>query len=470
MKNKEKEFLKNTMIVSFGKICTQLITFFLLPLYTSVLSTEEYGVVDLLNTMVSFVLPLVSLKIEQGVFRFLIDYRNNEENQKELISTTFVIALIQIGIFSVLYCLTSCFINNDFKFFLVLNLIANLCSSIMLQICRGLGDNLKYASGSLVSGVVTVVLNVLFICVFKWNAYGMLLATFMGHATCTIYLFISKKIYSLIDFRLFNKQKAFSLLKYSMPLVPNLLSWWIVNASDRMIISYFLGISYNGIYSAANKFSSVITTLYSVFNLTWTESASLYIDGEDANSFFSHIFDIILRLFGGLCLCVITFMPIVFPILINSKFADAYYQIPILIIGSLFNIFVSFLGSIYIAKKKTNEIAKTSFYAAIINMLINFLGIKLIGLYAASISTAVAYMVMFIYRYLDSKKYIVLTVDKKLVLSLGVLYVISLFIYYQNKFTWTVVWIFFSLIGVILLNKKSISYIYDFVMSKLKRK
>ena len=68
------------------------------------------------------------------------------------------------------------------------------------------------------------------------------------------------------------------MLKYSVPLVPNMLSWWIVNASDRMIISTILGIAQNGIYSAANKFSGVVSTLYSVFNLTWTESAALNID------------------------------------------------------------------------------------------------------------------------------------------------------------------------------------------------
>ena len=54
--NREKLLIKNTAIVSLGKICTQLITFFLLPLYTAVLSTEEYGVVDLLNTLTSLLL------------------------------------------------------------------------------------------------------------------------------------------------------------------------------------------------------------------------------------------------------------------------------------------------------------------------------------------------------------------------------------------------------------------------------
>ena len=72
--SKGKELLKNTAIVSIGKICTQLITFFLLPVYTAVLSNEEYGVVDLLNTLTSLLLPIATLQIEQGIFLIFIGW------------------------------------------------------------------------------------------------------------------------------------------------------------------------------------------------------------------------------------------------------------------------------------------------------------------------------------------------------------------------------------------------------------
>ena len=87
--NKEKLLLKNTAIVTFGKICTQLMTFLLLPVYTAVLTNEEYGIVDLLNTLVSLFIPIVTLQIEQGVFIFLIDCRDNEKEQKKIIKMHF---------------------------------------------------------------------------------------------------------------------------------------------------------------------------------------------------------------------------------------------------------------------------------------------------------------------------------------------------------------------------------------------
>ena len=348
--NREKLLIKNTAIVSLGKICTQLITFFLLPLYTAVLSTEEYGVVDLLNTLVGLFLPIVTLQIEQGVFRYLLDCRDNEKEQKTIISSTVFFLIIQSIIYLVCFLIVSQWIHNDYKYFLAINLIANIFSAVLLQISRGLGDNTSYAIGSFLSGAITVILNVIFIVVFKMGAYGMLTATLLGNLICALYIIIRKKIYKSISIKANNTTVLKKILKYSIHLVPNMISWWVVNASDRTIISSVLGIEKNGIFSAGSKFSVVVTTLYSVFNLTWTESASLNIEAEDKDKFFSKMFDFNLRFFGSLCLGIIAFLPFVFGLLINEKFGEAYYQIPILLIGAIFNVIVSFLGSIYVAK------------------------------------------------------------------------------------------------------------------------
>ncbi len=466
MKNKEKELIKNTTIVSVGRLCTQLITFFLLPLYTSILSTEEYGIVDLLNTLVGLFLPIITFQIEQGIFRFLIERREERDKQETLISTSLIIVLCQVLAFGAIFVGFSFFIANEYKYFLALNLLAHVCSSILLQITRGMGDNLKYAKGSFISAVTTVVLNVLFVAGFRWAAYGMLIATFLGHMTCAAYILLSKKILSYFHWKLFDKKLAAEVLKYSFPLIPNMISWWVINASNRTVITSYLGLAFNGIFSAAAKFSSLISTLYSVFNLAWTESAALYIDSDDADSFFSNIFDIIIRLFGCVCMCVIVFMPFVFDIMIDEKFADAYYQIPILMVGALFNIFVSFLGSIYVAKKITGEIAKTSILAALINISLNVILIRFIGLYAASIATAVSYMAMFIYRLVDSKKYIRLTVNKKLFITVGILYILSIAVYYLDIFAVSIAWAVIAAAAVLLINKKTIMFLLDFVKSK----
>ena len=467
--SKGKDLAKNTAIVSIGKICTQLITFLLLPVYTAVLSNEEYGVVDLLNTLTSLLLPIVTLQIEQGIFRYLIDCRENNEKQIKLITTIIRFMIIQSIACIVIFLCVSPFIHNEYKYFLMANLLMGIFSSLLLQICRGLGDNATYAIGSFITGAFTVVLNVIFIVAFRWGAYGMLGATAISNFICAVYIFLKRKIYKYIKPKQFDKTILKEIIKYSVPLIPNMISWWIVSASDRTIISAVIGIAQNGIYSAANKFSGVFTTLYSVFNLTWTESAAININSEDRDEFFSKILDFVIRFFGSLCLGTIAIMPFVFNILINEKFAKAYYQIPILILGSVFNILVSFLGSIYVAKKLTKEIAKTSVIAAIINIFVNIVLIKSIGLYAASISTVIAYALMFIYRWIDVKKYVKFNVNKILMLVFIIMYGITMFTYYLRNTISSIVVLVIVSIFAIIINLNSVSYLKQIVKDKIKK-
>lgn len=467
--NKEKQLIKNTAIVSIGKICTQLITFFLLPLYTALLTTEQYGVVDLMNTLVALFLPIVTLQIEQGIFRYLIDCREDEEKKRKIITTSLLFITMQSILYLVIFFIASNFINNEYKYFLATNLIAGMFSTILLQISRGLGDNFKYAVGSFISGVVIVVLNVIFIAGFQWGAYGMLAATLIGNISCAMYIFFSKHIYTYIKKKSFEKNTLKEMLKYSIPLVPNMISWWVVDASNRTIVSSVLGVGMNGILSAATKFSNVISTLYSVFNLTWTESAAINIDSEDRDEFFSKILDFIIRFFGALILGIIAFMPLLFSIMINENFGDAYYQIPILMIGSIFNIGTSFLGSIYVAKKITKEIAKTSIFAAVINLVICLSLVNFIGLYAASIATAVAYLAMTVYRAIDSRKYVKLKTNKNLVISYIMMIIITIVFYYIRIKPICFVMAIIVAIYAVIINKNSIKFILNLVKNK-KRK
>lgn len=430
-KSREKQLVKNTAILALGKICTQFVSFFLLPLYTAFLSTKEYGTVDLLNTYVSLLLPLIFLQIDQAVFRFLIDVRDKEKEKGKIISTVFITVILQAIAYLIIYIIIGPLIKNEYKYFLATNVVATMFANVLLQICRGLGDNTSYSVGSLISGVSTVVLNVLFIAVFKWGAYGMLTATLIANLLCALFVFFNKRLYKYVKIKHYSKNDIKKLWKYSIPLVPNQLSWWVINVSDRTIITYVLGISVNGIYSAANKFSSICTTVFNIFNMTWSESASMYIKDKDSSEYFSNIINTAIKLFVSICLGVIAAMPFVFNILITGKgYAKAYYQIPILMLATIFSIVVSLIGSIYVALKKSNEIAKTSIYSAIINIGVNVLLIKFIGLYAASVSTLVSYLAMSIYRYIDVQKYVKISIDKKMVLVSMIVAVMILTTYY----------------------------------------
>ena len=99
-----KDLAKNTLIITIGRISTQFITFLLLPLYTALLTTEEYGTVDLITTLVQLFIPIVSLMIDQGVFRYLLS-SENENTKKEVISNAFFLLLGLNFVFIIIYLL-----------------------------------------------------------------------------------------------------------------------------------------------------------------------------------------------------------------------------------------------------------------------------------------------------------------------------------------------------------------------------
>lgn len=468
--SREKNLAKNTIIITIGKICTQLITFFLLPLYTGILSTSEYGTVDLLNTLVSLLLPIVTFQVEQAVFRELIEVRGKKDKESRIISSAVITVIFQCIVYLIIFVLISPFINNHYKFFLATNVVANIFSSLLLQIARGFGDNKKYAFASFVSALSTIVFNVLFLVVIKLGANGMLLGTMLGQIVATIYLFISLRLYKYLKVKDYKKEVIKSLWKYSLPLIPNAISWWVFNASDRVIASAFLGVDQNGILAASLKFSTVFITFYNIFNMSWTESISIAIKDDDVSDYFNKMFNIILKLFTALAIGMIACMPFVFPIMINEKFSVGYGLVPISIIGSLFNVVVGLVSVIYVAKKNTKAIASTSIVSAVINIIVHLVLIKFIGLYAAVISTFMAFFIMSIYRLIDvSKRYFKVKIDINFIIQSLIALIVVFISYYINNIYLNVFVVLFAVFFVIYINKNSFDIILNMVMKKVKR-
>ena len=467
--SREKNLAKNTIIITIGKICTQLITFFLLPLYTGILSTEEYGTVDLLNTLVSLLLPIVTFQVEQAVFRELIEVRGKKDKESKIISSAVITVMFQCIVY-LIFALISPFINNHYKFFLATNVVANIFLSLLLQIARGFGDNKKYAFASFISALSTIVFNVLFLVVIKLGANGMLLGTMLGQIVATIYLFISLKLYKYLKVKDYKKEVIKSLWKYSLPLIPNAISWWVFNASDRVIASAFLGVDQNGILAASLKFSAVYITFYNIFNMSWTESISIAIKDDDVSDYFNKMFNIVLRLFTAMAVGMIACMPFVFPIMINEKFSAGYGLIPISIVGSLFNVVVGLISVIYVAEKNTKAIASTSIVSAVINIIVHLVLIKFIGLYAAVISTFVAFFVMSIYRLMDAgERYFKIKMDMKFIIQ-SLIGLIFVFIsYYINNIYLNAFVVLFAVLFAIYINKDSFDIIFKLFTKKLKR-
>ena len=275
-------------------------------------------------------------------------------------------------------------------------------------------------------------LNVFLIAGFNMGAMGMFIATVLAQIITCIYLLVSTKVWRYIRIKYYQKELLREISRYSLPLVPNQLCWWIIGASDRTIITYAIGSAANGVYSLANKFSSIYSTVYSIFNMSWTESVSVHINEEDRDIFLTETINATFTLFATADFCIIAIIPFIFPFMVNIEYQEAYYQIPILMIAVLFQIVVGLYSVVYIALKKSKEITKTSSYAAIINLVFNMIFVEKIGLYAASLSTLIAFMLMAFYRYFHVKKYIEIKLKKLTIINIIAMGTIVIMSYYYN--------------------------------------
>lgn len=442
---KKKELTKNTIILLIGKFCTQFISFFLLPLYTSLISTAEYGTIDLLTTYISLLAPVLTLQLENAVFRFLIDARGNEKEKNVIITNTMITMFISIAIFILIYSIIIIFFKFKYMYMFPIALIITILSSIFLQISRGLGDNINYAIGSVIAGAGTVLFNVLFLLGFKLGAISLFLSLIFANLLCVIYIFIAKKLYKNFSFKFKDKNKLKEMLKYSIPLIPNGIIWWIIGVSDRTIVTFVYGASLNGIYAIAKKFSNLVINIYGVFNMSWTESISTHINEDTAGDYISEIFKDITNFAILICSIIILGVGVFFEFLIDSSYGAAYQYIPLLFLGAIFNIVSSFLGSIYIATKKTSEVAKTSILAGIINIVVDILLIKSIGLYAACISTILSFIAISIYRLIDLRKTLKISLNLKAILFYSIIFAISCGIFtLANKIIMVIILIILS--------------------------
>ena len=165
---------------------------------------------------------------------------------------------------------------------------------------------------------------------------------------------------------------------------------------------------------------------------------------------------------------MIACMPFVFPLLVNHSYDEAFYYIPILVLGSVFNVVICLYSAVYIAKKMTKQVAMTSIIGAVINLVVNLVLIHFIGLFAAALSTAISYFVMMMYRHFDLKKYMTITYEKGLVIKTVLIFVFAIALYYQRNIWLDLVSLVVVVIYAVLMNKAFLKASYQTVCGKFK--
>lgn len=406
MNSKQSYLAKNILLFSISGFVPKILSFILIPLYTSYLTTAEYGISDLITTTVYLLLPVFTLDIQDAVMRFALD---DKYDKKDVFSTAIRIdiigtVLVCIGTMAISFLNISGIDNGYLTFFVIMYFTSALSNTVSL-FCRGIDKVNVMVVGSILNSVITLSSNILFLAVFHWGLTGYLIANSLGSVVALAWCFIGAKLHQYMKFNV-PKSVRTDMVQFSFPLIFSVIAWWINSASDRYILIWMSGVAVSGLYAISYKIPSILSIFQNVFAQAWSISAVKEFDRNDSNGFICGMYN--MMNFAMIIICsgiMIVNIPIA-KILYSNDFFAAWEYVPPLLVSVVFNAMALFIGSIFTAVKDTKTLSTSTILGAFINTACNIILIYFFGAYGAALATMIGYATVLIMRHFILRKHI----------------------------------------------------------------
>lgn len=408
---KYKYFLKNLSIFTISNFITKLLMFLMLPLYTSILTSKEYGTIDMITTTVNLAMPILTLCITEAIIRFTIE---ENTNRKQILLNSLNIAF-KGYILLLIASIVAWIIGIELKILIIFNIyyLVYTVSSLLTYYLKGL-ERIKIIGWASVIRVITLIpLNCLLLLYLKLSVVGYYVSLIVSDIIVIIIYIYNLKKNKVVGNDEKNTTLKKEMIKYSKNFVLNSISWWINNASDKYILLLFYDLDITGIYSVAYKIPTIIEFVQAIYSQAWQISAIKEYNKKNSVEFFSNMYKIynIIIIFT-VCLILI-FLKVISRILFAKEFFIAWKYVPFLLLAILFGALAGFLGSIYAANKDSKMYAKSTAIGAMTNIILNFLLIPSMAAHGAAVATCISYVIVWILRLIFMKKYMVLKINLK---------------------------------------------------------
>lgn len=394
----------NTILFALGNIGSKFIVFILMPLYTTKLTTSEYGISELVLTGTNLLIPFVSVSIQDATLRFAV---SKENKSGEVLKNTILVLSFSSVIIILLKPVISIYapIAPWSEYFVLISILYMIRNALSVYV-KAINKTKLYAVDSILYTVLLMTTNIVFLVKLNAGLKGYFVAIIISTFSSIVFLCCAGRlIKNCLDSKI-NMALLKQMVFFSFPMIINNISWWIINSSDRIMIEHFESVEASGIYSVAAKIPSLLTTITSIFNQAWLlSSIAEYEEGRNSG-FFSNIF----ALFDALIICtsslIIIFIKPFMQVYVGHDFVESWKYVPFLLLGSAFQSYSTFFGAIYTSAKKNTSVMLTTLIAAISNIVFNLILIPILGVQGAVLATAFSYFIIFILRMFESQKYI----------------------------------------------------------------
>lgn len=416
-----KKLLKETGWFAIGNFGSKILSLLLVPLYTNVLSTNEYGTLDIIATTITLLIPVLTMEMANGIFRFAMD---KECDTKSVATDCLAITVLSSLLLMILYPLINWALPTvtDYWWFFFATYFFNSISSVLSMFMKGIDKSHIFAIQGVLYTFVFAGCNILFLVIFKWGIIGYLLSLICAHVSSCLFMFIAGKVMDYISPASFNVGLLKEILTYSAPMVPAAVAWWIMSSIDKYMLLYMCDTEANGLYGVAHKLPSIITVLTNFFINAWQISAVRNMYDEDVAEYTSKVYKILFIFGTAICFVMITSSELLGKLFFQKEFFAAWTMTPCLSISTVFSAFTLFIGAQFTASKRSDLHFKSNVIAMASNVILNYILIKSFGINGAAYGTMISYFVVLVYRQIKIKELIDFRYDSiKLYLTCGLL-------------------------------------------------
>lgn len=416
---RSKKLIINIFLFFIGGMGAKIIQFILLPMYTRVLSNTEYGTIDLLQTIVTLLLPIITVSVAEAVFRFGMDC---SINSYFVLRQSLIIATTGLGIGSLVIGFVYFFINKNLLLpLLAIQLVTAAYKTILSQYIRSQKRIKLYVTDNLCQTFIICTVNIIAIIYFKLGVWGYFSGYIIANMFSIILLSIKTDLFHQIKTAAGSDNLGRKLLNYSVPLIPNSICWWISNSLDRVMVSAMLGVSQNGILAVAYKIPNMISLMFDFFIQAWQMSLNEEIDANQKSDFHNVVFQYV-----SIIIFIISFLAMflsnyLLPFVVGQSFIIAQKYIPLFSLAIVFFSFAQYLGTFFSAYKKTAQAFYTNLAASVSNIFLNVCLIPDYGLYGAAFATLFSYILLWLIRIIKLKTFVIIQYSAVFWLSLIIL-------------------------------------------------
>ena len=412
-KNRYVRLIVDMGVFTVGTVLTKLVQFLLMPLYTTYMTTEAYGVAELTNNMSELLFPIVTLCIYEAAFRYVIGSKYSKE---EILTSSIKVLSLSSLAGAIIVIFSQLIFHYEYAVYLYFILYAYSFRMLIAYYVRGKGYSKLFAVSGIINAVFLAIFSFLFLVLLKWDVKGYLLAIAFSYISSMVFLFVGGRLYKEIKFSIKTKAVTKELLRYCTPLIIYNVGYWITTMSGRYILLWSTDASTAGVYAAVIKMASVINMLQQAFYAAFQLNTSREYESTDKEEYFSNIFKLYaacILMFGSIILC---FSPLLAKITLKNEFYTAKVFLPLILFIAIIDCLFCFFKIMYTTYKYTKRAVPSMLVGAVVNVVMCLATVKKWGIWGVCFASLLCYAIQALYRIIDVKKFVNIKCDWKVIL------------------------------------------------------